>query len=324
MPSRYKQFDRRRLQVKPLAERVHDLSLSRSLHLDDEPPHFDDERMEVVATRLHAAQTAQRARLLMMGGHVVRAGVSRHLISLISSGAFTAIAMNGAAMIHDFELARIGATTESVPRYLSEGQFGLWQETGELNDWTSHAHRSGEGLGECVGRLINSGNFPHRDISILAAAWRAGVPATVHVGLGSDILHEHPNCHGSAVGETSYRDFLIFAKRVEELEGGALLSFGSAVMAPEVFLKALAMSRNVAHQEGREIRRFLTAVFDIVPIAGDPGAELPKSDPGYYFRPHKTLLVRSVSDGGESFYFNAPHRASIPALHRAWSRMAKA
>jgi hypothetical protein len=152
---------------------------------------------------------------------------------------------------------------------------------------------------------------------VCAAAYRAGVPVTVHVGIGSDILHEHPNCDGAAIGAASYRDFLIFARAVERLEGGVMLAFGSAVMAPEVYLKALAMARNVARQERREIRRFTTAVFDIVPIQGDVRRELPKSDPGYYFRPHKTILVRTVADGGESYYFCGDHRATLPALRQA-------
>jgi len=143
------------------------------------------------------------------------------------------------------------------------------------------------------------------------------VPVTVHVGIGYDILHEHPNCDGAAFGAASYRDFLIFAHTIERLEGGVLLSFGSAVMAPEVYLKALAMARNVARQEGRAIRNFATAVFDLVPIEGDIHRELPKADAGYYFRPHKTLLVRTVADGGASFYFRGDHRATFPALRRA-------
>ncbi|MCP5120027.1 MAG: hypothetical protein GY953_55230, partial [bacterium] len=143
------------------------------------------------------------------------------------------------------------------------------------------------------------------------------VPVTVHVGIGYDILHEHPNSDGAALGEASYRDFLIFARTVERLEKGVLLSFGSATMAPEVYLKALAMARNVARQEGREIRRFTTAVFDLAPIEGDIHRELPKTDAGYYFRPHKTILVRTVADGGESFYVRGDHRATVPALRRA-------
>ena len=139
----------------------------------------------------------------------------------------------------------------------------------------------------------------------------------LHAGIGYDILHEHPNCDGAALGGASYRDFLIFARAVERLEGGVLLSFGSAVMAPEVYLKALAMARNVARRQGRSIRRLTTAVFDLVSIQGDIHHELAKSDPGYYFRPHKTILVRTVADGGESFYLRGDHRATLPALRRA-------
>src|SRR5438876_11921386 len=120
---------------------------------------------------------------------------------------------------------------------------------------------AGLGLGEALGRAILDGGFPHKNVSVLAAGARLGVPVTVHVGIGYDILHEHPNCDGAAVGETSYRDFLIFARAVENLEGGVMLSFGSATMAPEVYLKALAMARNAACQSGRHIRNFSTAVF---------------------------------------------------------------
>ena len=139
----------------------------------------------------------------------------------------------------------------------------------------------------------------------------------MHVGLGYDIIHEHPNCDGAAVGKSSYRDFLVFARGVEKLEGGVLLNFGSAIMGPEVFLKALAMARNVAHQQGRVIKNFTTAVFDLVPIQGDYRKELPKTDPGYYFRPHKTMLVRTVADGGSSFYVCGDHRGVWPALRQA-------
>jgi hypothetical protein len=239
------------------------------------------------------------------------------VIDCLERSYFTHIAMNGAGAIHDYELARIGATTESVARYIRSGEFGLWHETGELNEIIREAAELELGLGENVGRRIEGGDFPQKDVSILAAAYRRSVPATVHVGIGYDIIHEHPNCNGEALGAASYRDFLIFARTVENLEGGIVLSFGSAIMGPEVYLKALAMARNVANQEGRVIRNFTTAVFDLVPIQGDIHHELPKTDPGYYFRPHKTILVRTVADGGMSYYFCGDHRATIPALRRA-------
>jgi hypothetical protein len=317
MDSKYPLFDRSRLRIQPLAERASELEVSRWLQLDEIAAPFTHRDLAEVAARLCAARTRGAARILMMGAHVLRAGVNRQIIDLVERGYIDHIALNGAGVIHDYELARIGATTESVARYIRTGEFGLWRETGELNDWVREAAAEGLGLGENAGRRIAQSDYPHRDLSILAAAWRCSVPATVHVGIGYDILHEHPNCDGAAFGAASYRDFLIFARNIERLEGGVLLSFGSAIMAPEVYLKALAMARNVAHQEGRVIRDFATAVFDLVPIHGDIHHELPKTDPGYYFRPYKTLLVRTVADGGASFYFCGDHRATFPALRRA-------
>ncbi len=320
MTSRYEIFDRSRLELKPLAERTHDLHLDRWLSLDDPAPPFAHPDLALVAARLKQAKAAGAARILMMGAHVLRAGVNRHIIDLLERGFIDHLAFNGAGAIHDYELARIGATTESVDRYIRTGEFGLWNETGELNDWIREAAALGLGLGENIGRRIEESRFAHKDLSVFAAAWRAGVPATVHAGIGYDIIHEHPNCDGAALGAASYRDFLIFARTVERLEGGALLSFGSAIMGPEVYLKALAMARNVARRENRSIRRFTTAVFDIIPIRGDFRRELPKTDPGYYYRPHKTILVRTVADGGESFYFQGEHRATFPALWRLLTR----
>jgi hypothetical protein len=314
MQSKYQNFDRSRLAIKPLAEREHDLHLDRWLALDDEAPPYEHHDLDEIAKRLRRAKEAGAARVLILGAHVIRAGVNRHIMDLMERGAIDHLAMNGAGAIHDYELARIGATTESVDRYIRTGEFGLWRETGELNDWVGEARDLSLGLGENVGRRILFSEFPHRTLSILAAAYRLSIPATVHAGIGYDITHEHPNCDGAAYGDASYRDFLIFAHTLERLEGGCVLSFGSAIMGPEVYLKALSMVRNVASQEGRKVTSFSTAVFDLVPIRGDFHKELDKSDPGYYFRPHKTILVRTVADGGESFYFQGDHRATLPAL----------
>ncbi len=319
-PSKYEIFDRSRLRIQPLSRRQNDLSIGHWLALEDATSPFEHPDLAMVGARLEAARGNRASRILIMGAHVLRAGVNRHLIDLMERGWITHVSMNGAGAIHDYELARIGATTESVARYVKSGEFGLWQETGELNDWIAEAARDGLGLGENVGRRIAESDYPHRDLSVFGAAWRLNVPVTVHAGVGYDILHEHPNCDGAALGAASYRDFLIFARAVESLENGVLLNFGSAIMGPEVYLKALAMARNVAHQQGRSITKFTTAVFDVAQIEGDFRHELPKSDPGYYFRPHKTILVRTVADGGESFYFRGEHRATLPALWRLLAR----
>ncbi len=309
-------FDRSRLEIQALANRQHDLDLSSVLPLDAPLPPFDHPSLPVLGRRLAEAKQRGAARILLMGAHVLRAGVQRFLIDLMERGLVTHIAMNGAGPVHDWELALIGATTESVARYIQTGEFGLWEETGLLNDVIRSAPPD-VGLGEAVGRAILGGDFPHKDVSVLAAAGRLGVPATVHVGVGYDILHEHPNCDGAALGRTSYTDFLVFAQTVTRLEGGVLLNFGSAVMGPEVYLKALAMARNVARQEGRTIRHFTTAVFDLVPLDDDYHRQAPKTDPRYYYRPWKTILVRTVADGGESFYVQGDHRVTVPHLHRA-------
>ena len=317
----YPIFDRSRLKLNPLAERVHDMYLADVLPLDAEIPPCDSADLPAVAERVAQAHRQGRPVILMMGAHVVKVGLSRFVVDLLARGVITHIAMNGAGPIHDFELALVGATTESVARYIREGQFGLWQETGRINDAIQEAARDGIGLGEAVGRMIHRQAFPHREVSILAAGYRLRVPVTVHVGIGYDIIHEHPNCDGAALGAASYHDFLVFAQAVSDLEGGVLLNFGTAVMGPEVYLKALSMARNLAHQEGREIRRFTTAVFDLLDLGPDVQHEAPKTDARYYFRPYKTILVRTVADGGESFYIQGDHRATFINLYRQVGRL---
>jgi hypothetical protein len=316
----YPMFDRSRLKIRPLAERDNDLTMDTFLQLDDPGQPFADPALPALARRMIAARQQGSAIILMIGAHVIRSGVSRFIIDLMERGLITHVAMNGAGPIHDYELALIGATTESVARYIRDGQFGLWQETGAINDAIVRGASEGIGCGEAIGRVIETERFAHRDISILAAGYRLHVPVTVHIGIGYDIIHEHPNCDGAALGQASYRDFLIMAESVAHLQGGVLLSFGSAVMGPEVYLKALSMARNVAQQEGGQIKRFTTAVFDLQDLGADVHKEALKSEARYYFRPYKTILVRTVQDGGESFYVRGQHRLTLPALYREVQR----
>ncbi len=312
----YPRFDRTRLNLKPLSERVHDMTIEDVLPLDVEVPELRDPRLSAVAERIAAARRNGRPVVMLMGAHVIKQGLSRFVIDLLKRGIVTHLGGNGACAIHDFELALIGATTESVARYLAEGQFGLWQETGRINEAVRSGVKDGLGYGEAVGRMIEEERFPHRDVSILATGYRLRVPVTIHIGIGQDIIHEHSNCDGAALGEASYRDFLTLAHALLDLEGGVFLNYGTAVMGPEVFQKALAMARNVAHREGRRIERFTTAVFDLVDIGPGWKKEPPKTDPRYYFRPYKTILVRAVKDGGESFYIRGHHKLTLPNLHR--------
>jgi hypothetical protein len=308
-------FDRRELKLRPLAEREHDMTLGDVLALGARTPTYDHPDLPALADRIAQARQANREVIVLMGAHVIKQGLSRFIIDLMERGLITCLGMNGACVIHDFELALIGATTESVAHYIRTGEFGLWQETGRINEIVNRAGPE-KGLGAAVGEAMLAGHFPHRDVSVLAAARRLGIPATVHVGIGYDIIHEHPSFDGAATGAASYRDFLKLTERIRHLEGGVFLCLASAVMGPEVYLKALAMARNVEHQKDREIRHITTAVFDLLDLGDDVHAEPPKSDPRYYFRPYKTVLVRTVADGGESFYLRGDLRASLPALHR--------
>jgi hypothetical protein len=230
-------FDRSRLIIKPLAERKHDLSIAQQLPLEELPPALDERAMKDIAElgrRMARAKERGAAILLLMGAHVIRAGVARQLIDLMERGLISHIGMNGAGPIHDYELARIGATCESVARYIRTGEFGLWRETGEINDIVREGTARGLGLAEAIGRHILASDYPHKDLSVLAAGVRLGVPVTAHIGIGYDILHEHPNFDPAAFGTASYRDFLAVCHTVDRLEGGVFLCMGSAVMGPEV------------------------------------------------------------------------------------------
>lgn len=309
-------FDRSRLELKPLDKRIHDLDLSVM-----KPPVSDNgyrhPTIDVLAERIREAQKRDADVTMMLGGHVIRSGVAPCMIAMMENGCITHFAMNGAAAIHDFEFALIGATTESVAKYISEGQFGLWKETGLYNEAVNEGVKLGLGFGESLGKYIEEHDFPYKQYSLLAAGYRNQVPVTVHVGVGCDIVHEHPNADGAAIGEATYRDFLIYTHCIENLENGVFLDFGSAVIGPEVYLKAVSMVRNAARREGRQIAHFTTAVFDLLPLEGmDLHETPPKSDPRYYFRPWKTIMTRTVSDGGESFYVQGVHADTVPAL--AW------
>jgi hypothetical protein len=312
-------FDTSRLKILPLAKRKHDLDLSVVLPLHEKivtHKNFIDVSQKIIRARKNNC-----AVILMMGAHVLRSGVQNYLIDLMENGYISCIATNGASVIHDFEFALIGQTTESVSQYIKNGQFGLWKETGKINDIVKQSYQNGLGLGESIGKAIDEENFPYKNISVFASAYRLNIPLTVHVGIGYDIVHEHPNCDGAAYGATSYTDFLRFAKVLESLEGGVVMNFGSAVMGPEVYLKALSMVRNVAEQKNREIRQFATLVCDLHPLPEKFHDEAPKNSAGYYFRPWKTMLVRTVADGGKSYYVQGEHKDTIPELWTAINKI---
>jgi len=320
----YEQFDRSRLIRKPLDQRTHDLDRSCLVFPDSPREPFANESIGPLAQSVVEAAGAGRTVMFSCGAHVLRTGNGPLLIDLMQRGLVNHVALNGAGAIHDFEMALIGQTTESVARYVRSGEFGLWNETGRINDAVTAGARDGLGFGEAVGRMIEDEAFPYRETSLLAAGVRLGVPVTVHVSIGQDIVHEHPNFDPAATGMATYADFLVYAQSITRLEGGVFLNIGTAVMGPEVYLKALTMARNVALQDGQSIGRFTTGVFDLLALDEHTDEEARKSDPRYYFRPYKTVLVRTVADGGTSHYVQGDHRQTIPALYDAIIERAEA
>jgi len=320
-------FDRSNLALESLDRRQHDLDISviKDIESTNLLSGSESKAISEIAKRIILAKKNGGATIVMMGAHVIRDGVQKYLADLMARGYISCMAMNGACMIHDFEFALVGATTESVAHYIKSGQFGFWKETGILNDIINRAYYKDKhaGMGRAVGEAIATSDFPHKGLSLLAAGIRLEVPITVHVAIGQDIIHQHPNCDGAATGALSYNDFLKFVSNVQNLQHGVVINFGSAVMAPEVFLKALSMARNVARQQGKVIRDFTTLVCDLHKFYNDISRVPLKNDPFYYFRPWKTMLVRTVAEGGESFYIRGRHSVTIPSLWFAINKLEK-
>jgi hypothetical protein len=317
--TRYPTFDRSQIELADLAQRGHDLRVEDCLPLAAPASPYRAAGWDELIGRIVAARRNGRPVIVLMGAHPIKLGLSPFLVDLIQRRIITHLGTNGAGLIHDFELAAYGGTSEDVARWIRVGQFGLWRQSGLLNEIAVEAAARDEGLGEALGRTIEEQGLPHRRVSLAAAGWRSGVPVTSHVGIGCDIIHAHPNCDGAALGKASYTDFLIFARAVEDLEGGVFLNVGTSTIGPEVYLKALSMARNVARRQGRPLCHFTTAVFDLLDLPADWSAGPPsKSQPLYYYRPWKTILVRTVADGGASHYFHGDHRQTIPTL---WSRL---
>jgi len=209
--------------------------------------------------RVAAAYRAKRPVVAMLGGHVIKVGVSPCLIALMERGVIRHLAMNGSAAIHDVEIARQGRTSEDVEAQLHAGRFGMVDETGDfMNGALAPGRQRAEGLGEAWGRALADSAPPHLAASLLAAAWRLGIPATVHVAIGTDTIHHHPSCDGAALGELTLRDFRILAATLDQARGAAVLNIGSAVIMPEVFLKALSVARNL----GADLSELTTINFD--------------------------------------------------------------
>ena len=250
----------------------------------------------------HEVQRARRRKrpiLWGLGAHVLKVGLSPLVIDLMDRGFVTAIALNGAGLVHDFELAVAGRTSEDVDAGLGSGAFGMARETGEeVNRAIVEGDRDGLGLGAALGRHIERRRARHRDVSLLAAAWKRGIPVTVHVALGTDIVHMHPLCDPAAVGRTTHLDFRLFAALVARLGGGGVyLNVGSAVVLPEVFLKAVTLCRNLGHR----VEDFATANFDFIQS----------------YRPNTNVVERPTRGVGRGYRLTGHHELMLPLLAAA-------
>ena len=235
--------------------------------------------------------------ILMMGAHVIKTGMSLLIIDLMKKGVIKHVAMNGAGPIHDFELALIGETSEYVEQTIQDGTFGMIEETGSmLNEAIKEGAENNFGMGFAIGKKIDDLNLPNKEYSILWNAYKLNIPVTVHVAIGTDIIHQHPICDGAAVGKTSYHDFKIFAESVSKLEDGVVLNLGCAVILPEVFLKALTIVRNL----GFKVENITAANLDMID----------------HYRPRENVVQRPTSLGGEGFIIIEKHEKTIPTLHR--------
>jgi hypothetical protein len=241
------------------------------------------------------ARAAGRPVIAMLGGHVIKTGCAPPLIALCRQGVVTGVAMNGSAAIHDFELALWGKTSETVEESLGIGEFGMVEETSRLiNEATREGQQAGRGLGESLALKLRELDAPHGDISIICSAFELEVPITVHVALGTDIVHQHPTASGAAIGDTSLRDFRRLAGGLRGISGGVVLNLGSAVVMPEVFLKALSVVRNL----GEPLDELTTANFDFQ----------------RHYRPTQNVLRRPTSGIGEGIEIVGHHEIMIPLL----------
>lgn len=245
------------------------------------------------------ARKKEKPVIFCLGGHVIKCGLSPVIISLMEKGIVTGIALNGAGSIHDFEIAMIGATSEDVADNIEDGTFGMAEETGRImNESMAKGVKQGLGAGYVLGERILKDDFKYRDYSLLAKGIEFEVPVTVHIAIGTDIIHQHPSCDGAALGEASYIDFQTFTTEVSQLgDGGVVINFGSSVILPEVFLKAITISRNL----GYAVKNFTAVDFDMI----------------QHYRPMTNVVKRPISLGGKGYSIRGHHEIMIPLLAQA-------
>ena len=310
MKKNLKPIDMSSVKTYPLKDRINKVSVNDFATLPDSqvdlsaflsslPKILKGQEFLELIDKIVTAYQREKAVIVMMGGHVIKCGLSPLLIALAERGVITGFAFNGASSIHDFEVALIGETSEDVSAYLQTAQFGMWEETGKLmNEAIQHAADTGIGMGEALGKKLIALDAPYNTYSFLAAGIQLNIPITVHVAIGTDIIHQHPSANGAAIGEASFTDFRLLTELVTQLEdGGVVLNLGSAVILPEVFLKAITIARNLGHT----VSHFTAADFDMI----------------QQYRPAENVVKRPTEMGGKGYTFTGHHELMIPLLVQA-------
>lgn len=273
----------------------HEVGISFSQFLEGLPDVLGAKDLREIVGAWDKAWRAERRVLWGFGAHLIKVGLAPVVVDLMERGAITAIFMNGAGSVHDLELAMMGRTSEEVGEALDDGSFGMARETGErLNGAINRGAGLGLGMGESIGREILEGKYRYKDRSVLATSVRLGIPATVHIAVGSDIHHMHPSADGAALGETSFRDFEKLSSVVAGLEGGVVFNVGSAVILPELFLKALSLARNL----GNPVRRFTAVNLDFI----------------RHYRPQVNVVERPTRLGGKGYSLVGQHEILVPLM----------
>ncbi len=280
-----------------IEQRKNKVKLSNLIKPENSKVLYNSKEFDKLIEKIVSAYKNKKQIILMTGAHVIKVGMSLLIIDMMKKGVIKHIAMNGAGPIHDFELALIGETSEYVEKTIEDGTFGMIEETGSiLNEAIKEGAKNNYGMGYAIGKKINDLGLPNKEYSILYNAYKLKIPATVHVAIGTDIIHQHPSCDGAAIGKASYKDFKIFVESVSKLEGGVILNIGCAVILPEVFLKALTIARNLGHK----VEKITTANLDMID----------------HYRPRENVVKRPTSLGGKGFIIIEKHEKTIPTLHR--------
>lgn len=316
----YSSVDLTRVKTYPLVKRENRVALEDLIFPTTSYKQLENPELLEVSERIIEARQNGHPFIFMFGAHVIKRGLAPLVIELLNRGVITHLASNGAATIHDFEIAFQGHTSEDVVKSLEDGSFGMAEETGLLmNRAIQRGANDGMGIGEALGRLIaEDPRFAYRENSVLYAAYQLGIPYTCHVAVGTDIIHQHPSADFAALGWASGQDFKIFTQAVCGLEGGIFCNFGSSVIGPEVFLKAISIARNL----GNTVKVFTTANFDLIPL-GDYRKPVGDDEPDYYYRPRKNIVNRPVLLGGRGYHITGDHRDTLPTLfHQVTAHLA--